>query len=36
MILLEVAKGCRGGTYMTVDELAPYGDESVEFEVNDE
>ena len=36
MILLEAAKECRGGTYMTVDELAPYGDESVEFLVNDE
>ena len=36
VILLEVAKECSGGTYMTVDELAPYGDESVEFLVNDE
>ena len=36
MILLEVAKECRGGTYITIDELAPYGDESVEFLVNDE
>ena len=35
VILLEVAKECRGGTYMTIDELAPYGDESVEFPVND-
>ena len=36
VILLEVAKECRGGLYMTVDELSPYGDESVEFLVNDE
>ena len=36
MILLEVANECRGVKYMTVDELAPYGDESVEFLVNDE
>ena len=36
VILLEVAKECRGGMYMTIDELAPYGDESVEFLVNDE
>ena len=34
MILLEMAKECRGGTYITIDELAPYGDESVEFLVN--
>ena len=36
MILLELAKECRGGRYMTVDELGPFGDESVEFLVNDE
>ena len=36
VILLEVAKECRGGMYMTIDELAPYGDESVEFLMNDE
>ena len=36
MILLEVAKECGGGTYMTMDELAPYGDESVKFLVKDE
>ena len=35
-VLLEVAKECRGGTYMTVDELAPYGHEPVELLVNDE
>ena len=34
--LLEVARECRGGMYVTIDELAPYGDESVEFLVNDE
>ena len=36
VILLEMTKECRGGTYMTIDELAPYADESVEFLVNDE
>ena len=36
IILLEVSKECRGGTCMTIDELAPYGDELVEFLVNDE
>ena len=36
VILLEVAKECRGGMYMTIDELAPYGDESVEFLANEE
>ena len=36
VILLEVAKECRGGTCMTIDELTPYGDESVEFLVNDQ
>ena len=36
VILLEVSRKCRGGIYMTVDELAPHGDESVEFLVNDE
>ena len=34
MILLEVAMECRGGIYMTVDDLAPH--ESVEFLVNNE
>ena len=29
-------KEFRGGTYMTADELAPYGDESVEFLVNND
>ena len=36
VILLEVARECRVGIYMTVDELAPHGDESVEFLVNDD
>ena len=36
VIPLEVAKECIGGMFMTIDELAPYGDESVEFLVNDE
>ena len=36
VVILEVAKGCRGGTYITVDDLAPHGEESVEFLVNDE
>ena len=34
VILLELSRECRGGIYMTVDELAPYGDESVDFLVN--
>ena len=36
LILLEVTKECGEGTYMTIDDLAPYGDESIEFLVNDE
>ena len=36
MLILEVAKECRGGTYITIDDLAPFGEESVEFLVNDE
>ena len=35
-VLLGFSRECRGGIYMTVDELAPHGDESVEFLVNDE
>ena len=31
VILLKVAKECGEGTYMTIDELAPCGDESVEL-----
>ena len=36
VVILDVAKGCRGGTYITVDALAPHGEDSVEFLVNDE
>ena len=36
VVPLEVAKECRGGTYITVDDLAPHGEESVEFLVDDE
>ena len=36
VVILEVAKECRGGTYITVDDLAPHGEELVEFLVNDE
>ena len=36
VVILEVAKECRGGAYLTVDDLAPHGKESVEFLVNDE
>ena len=35
MVILEVAKECRGGTYITIDVLAPCGEASVEFLVND-
>ena len=35
VVILEVAKECRGGKYITVDDLAPHGEESVEFLVND-
>ena len=36
VVILEVAKECRGDTYITVDDLAPHGEESVEFLMNDE
>ena len=36
VVILEVVNECRGGTYITIDDLAPWGDESVEFLVNDE
>ena len=36
VVLLEVPKELRGGTDITVDELAPHDDESVDFLVNDE
>ena len=35
-MMLEVAKECKGGTYKTVDDLAPHGEESVDFLVDDE
>ena len=36
VVIMEVAKESRGGSYITVEDLAPYGEESVEFLVNDE
>ena len=36
VVILEVAKECRGGTYITIDDLAPCVEESVDFLVNDE
>ena len=36
VVILKVAKECRGGTYITVDDLAPHGEESVEFLVDEE
>ena len=36
VVILEVAKECTGGTYITVDDLAPHGEESVEFLVDEE
>ena len=36
VVMLEVAKESRGGSYITIEDLAPYGEESVEFLVNDE
>ena len=36
VVLLEVPKKLGGGTDITIDELAPHGDESVEFLVNNE
>ena len=35
-VVLDEVLRSRGGIHMTVDELAPHGDESVEFLVNDE
>ena len=34
--MMEVAKESRGGSYITIEDLAPYGEESVEFLANDE
>ena len=36
VVMLEVAMECRGGSYITIEDLAPHGEESVEFLVNDE
>ena len=36
VVMLEVGKECRGGSYITIEDLAPHGEESVEFLVNDE
>ena len=36
VVMLEVAKECREGSCITVEDLAPHGEESVEFLVNDE
>ena len=36
VVMLEVAKECKGGSYITIEDLAPHGEESVEFLVNDE
>ena len=36
VVMLEVAKECRGGSYITIEDLAPHGEESVEFLVDDE
>ena len=36
VVMLEVAKECRGGSCITIKDLAPHGEESVEFLVNDE
>ena len=36
VVMLEVAKESRGCSYVTIEDLAPHGQESVEFLVNDE
>ena len=36
VVMLEVAKECRGDSYITIEDLAPHGEEAVEFLVNDE
>ena len=36
VVMMEVAKESRGGSYITIEDLAPHGEESVEFLVNDE
>ena len=35
-VMLEVARESRGGSYITIEDLAPQGEEFVEFLVNDE
>ena len=35
-MMLEVARESRGGSYITIEDLAPHGEEFVEFLVNDE
>ena len=36
VVMMEVAKESRGGIYIIIEDLAPHGEESVEFLVNDE
>ena len=36
VVMMEVAKESRGGSYITIEDLAPHGEESVGFLVNDE
>ena len=36
MVMMELGKELRGGIYLTIDEVAPHGEEPVEFLVNDE
>ena len=36
LVMLEVARESRGGSYITIEDLAPHGEESVEILVNDE
>ena len=36
VVMLEVARESRGGSYITIEDLAPHGEDSVEFLVNDE
>ena len=36
VVMLEVARESRGGSYITMEDLAPHGEEFVEFLVNDE
>ena len=36
VVMLEVARESRGGSYITIEDLAPYGEELVEFLVDDE